>query len=331
MHFTLAHGTANDFVVLPDLDDQVVLSAALARALADRRRGLGGDGVIRIGAPPGEQPGAQVFMDHRNADGTHAEMCGNGVRVVAKHVVDHGLVAVDDDERVHIATRAGTRTVRIVERHADGTVAAVAVDMGPPQLEPSRVPFVAADPAALHHAVELDGAAAAAAGGDHLDVAVVSMGNPHAVVTVASVADTPVEVLGPALERHERFPNGANVGFAEIVDDAAVRLRVFERGVGETAACGTGACAAVVALQRAGAVGPRVEVELPGGVLTVEHADGGSVTMTGPAVEVGHGRLDERWLGAVDTATGDDPSAPPQTASAPTTPAATAAAPGSSA
>ncbi len=327
MQFTLAHGTANDFVVLPDTGDQLVLSAELARSLADRRRGLGGDGVIRIGAPPDDQPSAQAFMDHRNADGSHAQMCGNGVRVVAKHLVDHGLVAPDHADTVHVATRGGTKTVRIVARHDDGTVATVAVDMGPPQFEPARVPFVAADPTAVRHAVELDRAAADAAGRDHLDVEVVSMGNPHAVVTVGSVDTAPVEVLGPALERHERFPDGANVGFVEVVDASTVRLRVFERGVGETAACGTGACAAVVALQRSGTVGDRVEVNLPGGVLTVEHADGGSVTMTGPAVEVAHGRLTDRWLaeiGGAQSAT-SGATAGPGPAPATAAPAASAA------
>ncbi|MFP4635538.1 MAG: diaminopimelate epimerase [Nitriliruptoraceae bacterium] len=296
MEFTRAHGTANDFVVLPDLDDGLELTAELARALADRRRGLGGDGVIRVAAPPQTQPDAQVFMDHRNADGSLAEMCGNGVRVLAKYVVDRGLVAPDDEGRVHVATRGGTRTVWIVERHADGRVASVAVDMGPPQLEASQVPFVAADPTARRHRVELEGAAAAAVDADHLDVAVVSMGNPHAVVSVASVADAPVAEVGPAIERHHRFPNGANIGFVEVVDHATLRLRVFERGVGETAACGTGACAAVVAAQLTGAVGERVAVHLPGGVLTIEHRDGGTVMMTGPAVEIAHGQLDEGWL-----------------------------------
>ncbi len=296
MHYTLAHGTANDFVVLPDLDDAVELTAGLAEALAERRRGLGADGVIRIGAPPPEQRDAQVFMDHRNADGSHAEMCGNGVRVVAKHVVDHGLVSPDPDAVVRVATRAGTKAVRVAERDGAGRVTAVTVDMGPPELDPARVPFVADDALAVRHPVELHGEAAATAGSDHLDVAVVSMGNPHAVVSIATVDTAPVGVLGPAIEAHPRFPNGVNVGFVEVVDDGHVNLRVFERGVGETAACGTGACAAVVALQRDGQVADRVAVALPGGTLTIEHRPGGSVMMTGPAIEVAHGELDPAWL-----------------------------------
>lgn len=296
MQYTLAHGTANDFVVLPDLDDAVELTASLAEALADRRRGLGGDGVIRIGAPPPDQRDAQVFMDHRNADGSHAEMCGNGVRVVAKHVVDHGLVSPDPDGVLRVATRAGTKAVRVAERAPDGRVSAVTVDMGPPEYDPARVPFVADDAQAIRHPVELHGEAAATAGSDHLDVGVVSMGNPHAIVPVADVQTAPVDVLGPAIEAHPRFPNGVNVGFVETIDAAHVKLRVFERGVGETAACGTGACAAVVALQRDGVLAEQVAVTLPGGTLTITHRPGGSVLMTGPAVEVAHGQLDRAWL-----------------------------------
>ena len=296
MQFTLAHGTANDFVVLPDLDDAVELTASFAAALADRRRGLGGDGVIRIGAPPPEQRDAQVFMDHRNADGSHAEMCGNGVRVVAKHVVDHGLVLPGPDGVVHVATRSGTKAVRVATRDDDGRVAAVTVDMGPPEFDPVRVPFVADDAQAVRHGVELHGAAAATVGREHLDVGVVSMGNPHVIVSVADVQTAPVDVLGPELESHPRFPNGVNVGFVQVLDATHVNLRVFERGVGETAACGTGACAAVVALQRDGALAEQVAVTLPGGTLTIERRPGGSVLMTGPAVEVAHGQLDPAWL-----------------------------------
>ena len=299
MRYTLAHGTANDFVVFADLDDAVELTAGLAAALADRRRGLGGDGVIRIGAPPADQRDAQVFMDHRNADGSHAEMCGNGVRVVAKHVVDHGLVSPDADGLVHVATRSGSKAVRVAGRDRDGRVTAVTVDMGAPEFDPVRVPFVADDALAVRHPVELYGEAAATVGRDHLDVAVVSMGNPHVVLPVADVDTAAVEVLGPALEAHRRFPNGVNVGFVQVLDDAHVKLRVFERGVGETAACGTGACAAVVALQRDRQVDDRVQVTLPGGTLTIEHRPGGSVLMTGPAVEVAHGELDPAWLASV--------------------------------
>ncbi|TVR17526.1 MAG: diaminopimelate epimerase [Nitriliruptor sp.] len=287
MEFTLAHGTANDFVVLTDLDDRLELPAALVRALADRRRGLGADGVIRIGRG-GED--ADVFMDYRNADGSVVEMCGNGVRVVAKHVVDHDLVVPTDDGVIRVGTRAGVKPVRIVDRHADGRVATIAVDMGPPELRPEAVPFAAADPDAFRHHLEVDG--------EVVGFSVLSMGNPHAVLVVDDVDAAPVRRLGARLERDPSFPQGVNVGFAEVVADDQLRLRVWERGVGETAACGTGACAAVVALQRLSLLGQQVAVELPGGRLDVDHAGGGTVSMTGPAVEVAHGTLDTAWLAA---------------------------------
>jgi len=288
MEFTLAHGTANDFVLLTDLEDRLELPPFLVRALADRRRGLGADGVIRIGRGTDD---ADVFMDYRNADGSVVEMCGNGVRVVAKHVVDHELVDAGPDGVVRIGTRAGVKPVRIVGRHADGRVATVEVDMGPPILDADAVPFLADDPAALRHHLDVDG--------EVVGFSVVSMGNPHAVLVVEDVDAAPVHRLGARLERDPSFPAGVNVGFAEVRVDDRLRLRVWERGVGETAACGTGACAAVVALQRLGLAGARVAVDLPGGRLQVEHTAGGTVTMTGPAVEVAHGTLDASWLAAV--------------------------------
>ncbi len=298
MDFTLAHGTANDFVVLADLDDRLELSAVLARALTDRRRGLGADGVLRLGAP--RTAGADVFMDHRNADGTTARMCGNGVRVVAKHLLDHGLLGAADPDVVRVGTRSGVKAVRVVARHPDGTVAEVAVDMGAPELNPAQVPFRADDVDAVMHRVALDDAALIAQlGKDTVEFAVVSMGTPHAVVSVDDVATAPVAGLGAWLGAHDRFPEGVNVGFAQVLGRDAIRLRVNERGVGETAACGTGACGAVVALQRRGLVDVEVAVHLPGGTLTVRHTAGGTVMMTGPAVEVAHGVLDPSWASAV--------------------------------
>ncbi|MBW3618890.1 MAG: diaminopimelate epimerase [Actinobacteria bacterium] len=287
MDFTKAHGTGNDFVVLADLDDDLDLGADLVRALCDRRFGIGGDGILRLGRPTG---GADVFMDYRNADGTIVEMCGNGVRVVAKHVVDHGLVTPRGDTVV-VGTRAGDKPVT-VHRGPDGLVAAVTVDMGPPILDPTDVPFLAEDPGAVSEPFPI--------GDTTLEVSAVSMGNPHAVTVVDDVTTAPVRSLGPAVEVDGRFPKHTNVEFAEVVSDHEVRLRVWERGVGETAACGTGACATVVALQRRGLVGTAVDVHLPGGVLAVRYdpQTHPSVHMTGPAVEVGSGTLDGTWLAA---------------------------------
>ena len=285
MEFTKAHGTGNDFVVLADPDDRLDVPAALVRALCDRHHGLGADGVIRIGAGDGD---AEVFMDYRNADGSVVEMCGNGVRVAAKHAVDHGLVAAGDDV-VRVGTRAGVKPVR-VHRGDDGRVDRVTVDMGPPVLDAARVPFET-DRDGPEHTVAIDGR--------EVRLGVASMGNPHAVIEVDDVDDAPVTTLGPRLETHHRFPAKVNAGFAQVLGADEIRLRVWERGVGETQACGTGACAAVAVLQRAGRVGERVDVRLPGGTLVVEHTDGGTVWMTGPAVEVAHGVLDRAWLAAV--------------------------------
>lgn len=297
-----AHGTANDFVVLTDLADTLELSADLARALSDRRTGVGGDGAIRLGAPPADQADADVFMDHRNADGTTAEMCGNGVRVTAKLAVDHGLVTPTRDgdvEVVRVATRGGTKPV-VLHRGADGTVAEVTVDMGPPVLDLAAIPADLgphADAAAPAHDLDVDGRT--------LTVGLVSMGNPHVVLTVDDVDAAPVGTLGPRLETDARFPAKANVGFAQVLDRTAVRLRVWERGVGETAACGTGACAAVVALQRRGLLDDEVAVHLPGGTLTIRHPAGTleTVHMRGPATEVAHVTLDPTWLAATGAAT----------------------------
>lgn len=293
MRFIKAHGTGNDFVVLRDLEDRLDLPATLVRALCDRRRGVGGDGVLRLGAPPAD---ADVFMDYRNADGTAVEMCGNGVRVVAKHMVDHGLVS-DDADLVRVATPSGIKAVR-VERDGHGRLSQATVDMGAPILEPDRVPFLAqpGDEQALEHELVVDGAL--------VRFAVASMGNPHAVLEVDDVDGATVTVLGPRLEHHPSFPNKVNAGFAEVVAVDEIRLRVWERGVGETAACGTGACAAVVALQRRGRVGETVAVHLPGGTLTIHHEPGGTVMLTGPAAEVAHGELDAAWLAHVSSREG---------------------------
>ncbi len=284
VRFTRAHGTGNDFVVLADLDDRIGLSEAFVRALTDRHRGVGGDGVLRIGPGRGD---AHVFMDYRNADGTVVEMCGNGVRVVAKHVVDHGLV--DVGEVVVVGTRAGDRHVT-VHRGPDGRVATATVDMGTASTEPSRVPFETDAGDLPVHELDIDGVSST--------VSVVSMGNPHAVFVVDDVATADVHGIGARLQDHPAFPEQVNVGFAHPVADDAIDLRVFERGVGETASCGTGACAAVVALHRLGHTTDHVSVRLAGGVLDVQIAAEGRVLMTGPAVEVAHGELDPAWLAA---------------------------------
>lgn len=268
-----AHGTANDFVVIEDLDDTFVLGDALVARLCDRRCGVGADGVIRIA--PGSQ--AAVFMDHRNADGSRPEMCGNGVRVVAKYCFDRGILT---GNAAVIETRAGSRRV-VAHRDAAGHVSRVGVDMGVPEV------------GEVAEVIEVDGRA--------VTLTRVGMGNPHAVVFLDDVTDAPVETLGPALEVHPAFPEGVNVEFAAVTSAVSAGMRVWERGVGETASCGTGACAVVVASAETGRTSRSVDVALPGGTLHVEYGD--RVEMTGPALEVFSASVDLAALGVpVDVA-----------------------------
>jgi diaminopimelate epimerase len=271
MDFLKAHGTGNDFVVFVDPDDTLVLSDSFVRALCDRHTGIGADGVIRIGAP---RTGGEVFMDYRNADGSAVEMCGNGVRVVAKIAVDHGIVPATDD-LVAVDTRAGVKPVT-VRRDGEGRVVTGTVDMGPPVGDLQRF--------------RLDGR----------DWTGVSMGNPHAITLVEDVATAPVTTLGPTVETDPSFAAGTNVEFARVVDRRHIDLRVWERGVGETAACGTGACATLVALRHQGLVDDEATIRVPGGELTVRYApaEHPSVFLTGPAEVVATGRLDPDWLAA---------------------------------
>jgi diaminopimelate epimerase len=245
VRFLKGHGTENDFVLLPDLDDALDLTEDLVRRLCDRRAGIGADGVLRVvrGAD------GLWFMDYRNADGSIAEMCGNGVRVYARYLVDAGL---ESEGHLQLETRGGIKEVDV----KDGTVL---VDMGP---------AVVGDP------VDIDGTPAL----------FVDMGNPHAVVHVASVEA--LGVLDPARK-------DLNVEYVEDVADGHIRMRVHERGVGETRSCGTGACAAVVAtVLRLGIPrGSAYTVDVPGGRLTVTWREDGHVTLEGPAVIVAEGEV----------------------------------------
>ena len=249
MRFWKGHGTENDFVLLPDLDDEIDLTPDLVRRLCDRRAGIGGDGVLRVVRHPG--PEAEFFMDYRNADGSLAEMCGNGVRVYARYLVEAGLVAAGD---LALATRGGVKAVEVLPD-------CVVVDMGPAVVgEPELV----------------DGVPATA----------VDMGNPHAVLPVDSVAG--LGVLDP--DRRD-----LNVEYVEQLGPAHLRMRVHERGVGETRSCGTGACAVVVAhtLRTGAARGVPYDVDVPGGRLVVTWRDDGHVLLAGPAVLVADGQ----WRG----------------------------------
>lgn len=276
------HGTGNDFVMLEDIEDRRPLSAELVAALCDRHRGVGADGVIRVtrgGA------GEDFFMDYRNADGSLAEMCGNGIRCLGKLVFERGHTTATE---LTIGSRAGAKQLRLdVE---GGTVRGVTVGMGAPAFTRAEIPMDGPpDRPFLTEPFEVDGRT--------FKASAVSMGNPHLVLFVEQDPDqVDVRTLGPRIEHDPRFPERTNVEFVA-VDDGAVKVRVWERGSGETMACGTGACAALVAANEAGLAPARSEVRFSGGPLVVERtAD--DVLLTGPAERVFEATIDAAWLEA---------------------------------
>lgn len=283
IRFTKMQGAGNDFVVLDETQARLGLSPAQYRWLADRHFGVGADQILTVRPSPG--PGLDFEYVIHNADGGEVEHCGNGARCFVRYVHDHGL-----SERNPLRVKVKQGELSLL-RLPDGRVT---VDMGAPVFELPRIPF---DPAGLppRDAADYRPWPIDVAGGE-AGVAVVSMGNPHAVLRVEDVDTAPVAEWGPQIESHPRFPRRVNVGFLQVVDRATVRLRVFERGAGETLACGTGACAAVVAGIRLGWLDARVDVHTRGGLLTIEwpglqHLDA-PVMMTGPATPVFEGTVD---------------------------------------
>lgn len=276
MRFSKYHGIGNDFVMIADPDDQMTLDPELVRRLCDRRFGIGGDGVIRVTPGEGE---AELFMDYVNSDGSVGEMCGNGIRCLALFARAEGL---SSSTEIKVGTRAGLKTVWILE---DGTVR---VDMGAPAFAPKDVPVDWSGTDALHAKIELDDAV--------LEAACLSMGNPHAVVFVDDPDLIPVPITGSAIEKHPMFPNGANAEFAVVEGPDRVRMRVWERGAGETLACGTGACAVAVASRLLRGTSDAMTIVLPGGELLVEWSgapgDGTPVFLTGPAVRSFEGEIE---------------------------------------
>jgi diaminopimelate epimerase len=287
IRFTKMQGAGNDFVVLDETRAPLGLSAAQYRFLADRHFGVGADQILSVRAAPAEGVDFQ-YMIH-NADGGEVEQCGNGARCFMRFVRERGLTRKD---AVRVQTLSGVIEPRL---GADGRVT---VDMGAPVFEPARVPFDTAGLEPQH-----DGAAhgwntwhlalGTRAGSSIVGVAVLSMGNPHAVQIVEDVDAAPVAIQGPLIEHHPRFPQRVNAGFMQVLDRSNIRLRVFERGAGETLACGSGACAAVVAGIRLGLLDERVDVQTRGGLLTIAWAGGvAPVLMTGPAVTVFEGDIE---------------------------------------
>ena len=270
--FTKMHGLGNDFVVIDATSQPIELSMEQIRFLADRRFGVGCDQVLLV-EPPLQ---SNVDFTYRifNADGGEVEQCGNGARCFARYVRDHGLTRKTN---ISVATRAGVITLHV---ETDGQIT---VDMGEPRFEPEAIPF---DAAARAEVYPLKLATA------EVEVGVVSMGNPHAVLRVEQVDSAPVSSQGAEIETHPRFPRRVNVGFMQVVDRQHIRLRVYERGAGETLACGTGACAAVVVGRQRGWLDDKVTVSLPGGNLKIQWSgEGHPVMMTGPAVSVFEGRV----------------------------------------
>jgi diaminopimelate epimerase len=282
MRFSKYHGTGNDFVMVEDLDDRIHLEPAAIAALCDRRRGVGADGLIRI-APA---PDADFFMDYYNAEGVPAEMCGNGIRCLAKYVYERGMTGRDE---MDVLTRAGIKHLQLSV--VAGSVEAVTVDMGPPAFERKAIPMVGeATSTFIGQPFDL--------GGRTYTSTALSMGNPHLVLFLDPDEDLgafDVPGVGSSAEHHAAFPNRTNVEFVKVLD-GRVHVRVWERGVGETMACGTGACAAVVASSLAGLTGRAAEVLFPGGLLEVLWRDDDQAVLTGPAVWVYDGELDDAWL-----------------------------------
>lgn len=265
--FSKMHGLGNDFVVLDGVRQAVDLTPAQIRFLADRHLGVGCDQLLLV------ERATEPTVDFRyrifNADGGEVEQCGNGARCFARFVREQGLT---DKTSIRVETNTGLIVLHVLP---DGQVT---VNMGQPRFEPAAIPLLAPVRAA-QYGIAVDGT--------NYSLGAVSMGNPHAVLVVNDVDTAPVTTLGAQLERHPQFPARVNVGFMQVLHPGHIRLRVFERGVGETRACGTGACAAVVVGRVQGLLAPTVQVDLPGGSLHIEWSnEPDTVAMTGPATHV---------------------------------------------
>jgi len=272
LEFSKMQGLGNDFIVLDGVRQRVELSPAQMRFLADRHFGIGCDQILLVEAPT--QPGIDFRYRIFNADGSEVEQCGNGARCFVRFVHEAGLT---DKREIRVETRGGIIAPRL---EGDGKVT---VDMGVPRFLPAEIPFVHDEDVVIYSLDVAD---------ETLEISVVSMGNPHAVQVVDQVDRAPVGEHGPLIERHERFPQRVNAGFMQVLDRHAIRLRVYERGSGETLACGTGACAAAVTGIRRGLLDSPVRVTTRGGDLDIAWAGPGQpVLMTGPAVTVFTGEI----------------------------------------
>jgi diaminopimelate epimerase len=272
INFSKMHGLGNDFVVIDAINPSVELTAEQIRDMADRHYGVGFDQLLMVQAAKGTADFRYVIY---NADGSEVSQCGNGARCFALFVKQKGLT---DKATIRVETGAGELILDVNEQNE------VTVDMGEPQCVPAEIPLAVEQQQSTYQ-VE--------AAGDNVEFSAVSMGNPHAVIQVADIQTAPVELVGKAMESHEVFPERANIGFSQITSPSSLALRVYERGAAETLACGSGACAAVVAGIQQGELKTPVTVTLPGGDLTIDWQGAGhSVIMTGPATFVFDGMIE---------------------------------------
>lgn len=275
MKFTKMHGIGNDYIYINCFEETVENPSELSIRVSNRNFGIGSDGLILI--KPSKD--ADCCMDMYNADGSRAEMCGNGIRCVAKYVYDHRIV---EKEEIKVETLGGIKDIRLTIE--DGKAVMAAVNMGQPELRPEKIPVdfngerVVSEPLWVN--------------GKEYFITCVSMGNPHAIVYVEDTDSLDLEKIGPEFENHKKFPNRINTEFVQIIDRSHLKMRVWERGSGETLACGTGACASAVATMLNGKADRKVDMELKGGHLTIEwNPEDNCVYLTGPAKEVYNGEL----------------------------------------
>lgn len=285
MKFTKMHGCGNDYVYVDCTKEVIPNISETAIRVSDRHFGIGSDGLILIKA----SDVADFEMDMYNADGSRGKMCGNGIRCVAKYVYDHGLT---DKTTITANTLSGIKTLKLTVE--DGKVSKVRVDMGEPELIPAQVPVKASVLGLADDRREAIVAEPLEIKGRSYDITCVSMGNPHCITFIGEdVRDFPLEEVGPVFEKHELFPERVNTEFINVIDKDHLRMRVWERGSGETLACGTGACAVAVASYLNGFTGRSVDIELLGGHLEVVYDEKTNhVFMTGPATEVFSGEID---------------------------------------
>ena len=281
MKFTKMQGIGNDYVYVNCLQETIENPSELAKKISDRHYGVGSDGLIMIN--PSDK--ADFEMEMYNADGSRGEMCGNGIRCVAKYVYDYGLT---DKTHISVETLGGIKYLDLTVK--DGKVALVRVDMGEPELDPEKIPIIMKGYSdetdrVLNAQIKVDG--------KEYHMTGVSMGNPHDVVYIDDVQGLDIEKIGPKFENHERFPQRINTEFARVIDRKTVEMRVWERGSGETLACGTGACAVAVASILNGYTEREVEIRLLGGNLQIEwNEEDNHVYMTGPATVVFDGEIE---------------------------------------